>query len=131
MGRYANFNTGFEYKFAFSIQASMDIEMFGGKDISVYDLSGELQEAKREWNQEDKAFILETLTEMAQDNQFEVPNFGEIENTLQGTYLMSEYIRVHRAFTSEVGEPYYTFRLGCFIYHQLLYTPTLIASYEY
>ena len=33
MGRYANFSTGFEYKFAFAIQASQDITKFGGSAL--------------------------------------------------------------------------------------------------
>jgi hypothetical protein len=130
MGRYAYFNTGFEYKFAFGVQGTHDIETFGGTDTSIYDTSGDLEEAKREWKQEDKEYILERLKELADENQFEVPVFTEIEKTIEGTYLMSEYIRVHRAITSEIGEPYYTFRLGCFIYHQLSYMDVLTVSYE-
>lgn len=31
MGRYANFNTGFEYKFGFGVQSSSDIQFWGGE----------------------------------------------------------------------------------------------------
>lgn len=35
MGRYATFSTGVDYKFAFAIQSSADIQKFGGIDTST------------------------------------------------------------------------------------------------
>lgn len=31
MGRYVQFSTGFEYKFTFGVQSSLDVTLFGGR----------------------------------------------------------------------------------------------------
>lgn len=38
MGRYANFSTGFQYKFAFGVQSSGDIMDFGGSTMAKVEL---------------------------------------------------------------------------------------------
>lgn len=131
MGRYAFFNTGFEYKFAFGIQSSYDIETFRGRDISVYDDDGETKTPSIEWNSDEKEEVLEVLKEISEENCIELPKFEDIPKNIDGTYLVDEYIKWTDTMTSNFGEPYYRFLLGCLIYHQLLYTDILTVEYEY
>lgn len=133
MGRYAFFNTNYEYKFAFGIQSSFDMELFGGEDKTKYNEEGIAEECgERVWTQKDKEYIYETLQEIAEEEEFEIPNFNEIEKTLEGTYMIEEYIKVKGDISNRIGSrEYYKFRLGCIIYHQLLYTEILTVEYEY
>lgn len=134
MGRYAFFNTRYEYKFAFGIQSSFDIELFAGEDKTKYTDEG-IPEGygERIWTQKDKDYIYEKLQELADEDGYEIPQFTEIEKTLEGTYMIEEYIKVKGGISNTIGikEQYYTFRLGCIIYHQLLYTDILTVEYEY
>jgi hypothetical protein len=130
MGRYAFFNTGFEYKFAFGIQSTYDIELFGGTDTTEVDENDEIIKASREWHADEKEKVLELLKEISEETSFSVPNFNEIEKTVHGTYLIDEYIIKNRYIGENIGERYYTFLLGCIIYHQLLYIDHLTVEYE-
>jgi hypothetical protein len=130
MGRYAFFNTGLEYKFAFGIQDSEDIETFGGFTVHQAD------DPEQMWSDMDKPMILEELADILDfhaDNTdirefLEDPKF---KHSVEGTNLM--WSEVAKRFKTVISsEPvYYRFRLGCIIYHQLLYKPKdLRAVYE-
>lgn len=128
MGRYAYFNTGFEYKFEFGIQSSMDIELFGGEDISDY--SNEYIKPSREWIDEDKEIIIKKLEYLIKPYGYELPNFESFKKDINGTYKLGYYLDLaYKTFQS--SDSFFTFRLGCLIYHQLLYTDVLTAVYEY
>lgn len=134
MGRYAFFNTGFEYKFAFACQNSGDILLFGGLgnfrgDItSEYFEEEEYQDPYHEWSQEDKKIILSRLKQLAEKLSLEMINFEGFAKNLDGTYELREalYDRIEGK-DEKIG---YMYLLGCLIYHQLLYTDKLTVHYE-
>ena len=123
MGRWAFFNTGMEYKFAFAIQGSEDITMFGGRR------SGDLCWT---WSAEkdlpivkaalDYLHLLLGGQEPIDVEKYEMSVNGTcnlqhaILNSFDGT--QSECILVHR------------YALGCLIFHQLLYQAELTVEYE-
>ena len=123
MGRYAFFNTEFEYKFWFAIQGSLDITLFGGMDTTV-----EEENPSHEWNQDDLEYIRAKLVICARDTGVQIPDFEKYTKDVSGTYKMVREIREEAFPSSEVAA---YFSLGCCIYHQLLYTPTLTATYEW
>ena len=102
MGRYAFFNTEFEYKFAFGVQESSDIQLFGGLG----------EEGIHEWSDYDKKYISKLLEDLHID-------FEAYEKTLDGTYALENDLDIHC-----------TLKLGCLIYHQLLYTDALMCTYD-
>ena len=128
MGRYAFFNTGLEYKFVFACQESTDMQMFGGeqaepKDVGYY---------AHEWDAEiDLPFIRRRLERFVNGAGIALPDFEQYDRSESGTYALrrtldekeDEYIDI---FYKE----FYTYRLGCLIYHQLLYMPKLTVNYE-
>lgn len=103
MGRYAFFNTEFEYKFAFGVQDSNDIQLFGGIG----------HEGVHTWSEEDKPYIYELLKDLHID-------FEKYINNIDGTYELEKDLHIDS-----------TRKLGCLIYHQLLYTEELTCEYEY
>jgi hypothetical protein len=120
MGRYAFFNTGMEYKFWFAIQNSSDILAFGGEG------NGDYEDAKHEWTSDDLEYIHAKLVICAKENSLTLPDFTKFEKSLDGTY---EIYELEFECVDEKIAAYFT--LGCVIYHQLLYTPTLKARYEW
>jgi len=109
MGRYAFFNTDFEYKFAFGVQPSSDIQEFGGDDTSIREISS------HNWIQDDKTYIFNEIS-------FFNIDFEQYEKNLDGTHALRNDL-----YDTNI-EPKYV--LGCLIYHQLLYTNILICHYE-
>ena len=110
MGRYCFFTTGFEYKFAFGVQESSDILLFGGEaGVEVHT-----------WTQKDIPFIAAMVKDVC--------DFEKYDKNLDGTYELEEDLEKYLDNNLEI---YYTLRLGCFIYHQLLYTDVLTCEYEY
>ena len=105
MGRYAFFNTDFEYKFKFAVQDSLDIQKFGGEiiDTSIH-----------KWTAHDKNYILEMLDGLN-------IHFDFYEKDVYGTYDLENYL------TNRIN---HTYLLGALIYFQLLYTDELICTYE-
>ena len=102
MGRYAFFNTGFEYKFAFGVQSSTDIQLFGGIG----------EDGLHTWTQDDKTYIINLLSKL------EIA-FENYEKTIDGTYALEDDLEIdHRI------------KLGSLIYHQLLYTDELTCTYD-
>jgi hypothetical protein len=114
MGRYANFNTGFEYKFSFGGQSSYDIQEFGG-EISGEKVNGYDIDMEHKWTQEDKKNPSLELIASEID-------FNKYEKNLEGTQKL--------AWDLYVLSLDHTYILGCLIYHQLLYTDVLTCSYE-
>ena len=113
MGRYAFFNTDFEYKFVFAQQPSNDILLFGGHVISDYD--NESNTMEHTWTSDDKEFIYNEIKEYNID-------FEKYEKNLNGTHQLCSDL-----YDIDIN---YAIRLGSLIYHQLLYTPVLTCSYE-
>ncbi len=124
MGRYAFFNTGLEYKFGFGIQNSEDIFRFGG----CGNIHGRYNNDNpyHEWDASDKEYIKQNLEELeAMLNLLPCP-FERFEKTLNGTYDL----RYSLDSDHDNRTLFYQYILGCLIYHQLLYTPNLRATYE-
>ena len=125
MGRYAFFNTGFEYKFAFAVQQSEDIMKFGGKG-NIY---GE-DAPYHEWNAEkDMVFILNRLSDIESAYNYTRPDFEKFSKDTDGTYELGNSIYDLNKHISLCKE-FYCYLLGCIIYHQLMYEPDLSATYE-
>ncbi len=121
MGRYAQFNTGFEYKFVFGVQASQDIEQFGG--YTVYET---FDDATIEWSPDNCEEIEHTLQHMETLHGYSRPDLTQYEKTEKGTYNLSRDIK----YTANTTQPYYLYALGLLIYHQLSYKEDLRAAYE-
>ena len=117
MGRYAFFNTDFEYKFSFGIQDSSDILQFSGdyddKEIVI-------------WTQNDMIYIIDELDHFP----YELPEFEKFEKTIHGTYELWWHIRDKNKNTDNY-ELLSRFTLGCLIYHQLSYEPNLSVHFEW
>lgn len=122
MGRYAFFNTGFEYKFAFAVQPSEDILKFGGKPTFVYE-----GDNKHEWTIIDRKLILGKLRDIEESLALPELNFELYEKTIKETSNL-----YHTIYTLCIDnlELLATYRLGCIIYHQLLYKHDLNCIYE-
>lgn len=120
MGRYAFFNTGYEYKFWFAIQPSEDILCFGGEDKG---------ECNHEWISDDIEYIKAKLFVLARDFGVKVPEFEKYDKSMDGTYVMVHDIP-ENTFPDEKKAA--LFCLGCIIYHQLTYIEggVLKAHYE-
>lgn len=126
MGRYAYFNTQFEYKFAFSIQSSDDILCFGG-DQDTY--TNDIGMGFITWRTNDHlSFVLAELESMAKELEKPLPNFDGYDYTVGGTYNLNKSLSSTLDFDYILS---YRFLLGCIIYHQLMYTPTLTVSFEF
>ena len=105
MGKFALFNTGFEYKFRDRVQDWNDIQLFGGEVTrkSKYQTS-------HKWKKDDKdkPMFQPLITDI---------DFDEYEKTVEGTQtLYLDLINLEL-------DP--TYILGCLIYHQLLYNDIL------
>jgi hypothetical protein len=134
MGRYAFFNTGVEYKFAFACQDSGDILLFGGlgtfgSDIShQYFEDEEYEDPYHEWCQEDKELILSRLNQLAKKLSIERIDFTLYDKTVKGTADLKD--KLYDMIQGKDEKLGYMFLLGCIIYHQLLYTDKLTVHYE-
>ena len=127
MGRYANFNTGVEYKFAFGIQPSEDMTTFGGMVNDTDDEQYNSYYAGHLW--EDKEEVFCYLVKF--DKEFVLPNFEKYEKSMEGTYKMLSDEPFHfNEDKEENKENICRFILGCVIYHQLLYQSNLSVTYE-
>ena len=129
MGRYAFFNTGFEYKFAFGIQDSDGIETFGGFTIN------EAPDPEQIWCENDMPAILEELHDILDfhaitENIREYIEAEQFSRDLSGTQALS--LKLYREFEGRFESKiiFHRLRLGCLIYHQLLYKKDLKATYE-
>jgi hypothetical protein len=127
MGRYAFFNTEFEYKFWFAIQSSKDITEFYGdfdeetEDEGMFCIS---------WNSTDMERIKKKLERIRTANPI-LPEvrWEDFEGSVDGTHDVRDFLYdkdakgVHETVIAK-------YILGCLIYHQLLYTPDLTCRFE-
>lgn len=127
MGRYAFFNTGFEYKFRFGTQPSEDIRRFGGlMDYSNYAETGEFDHT---WSTSDIAVIQEELKRTLEWLPIQPLDVTLYEKNLQGTYhLTRDLYELYKGDNNE--ELVARYILGSCIHHQLLYAEILSVSYE-
>jgi len=127
MGRYANFNTGLEYKFSFGIQPSEDITTFGGtvEELEEDDIH---QLRFHTWSREDRDKVWRELSDF---EGFIIPNFDSYEMGMEGTNEI--YRDVFNLNTDDASKYNLLSRfcLGCLIYHQLLYCNELSCFYEF
>ena len=141
MGRYANFNTGFEYKFWFGIQPSQDIEKFGGTPSGEYDEV--CNRSEHEWTQEDIPLIEKKLSYMKEKYKITHPDLKSFPLQGMEKALFESRFPLTSEGTTEVRNAYNSFVsnicddkkiskyiLGCLIYHQLLYTEHLTVYYD-
>jgi hypothetical protein len=126
MGRYAFFNTEFEYKFRFGVQSSSDMRSFGGRICHELYEGGEYH---HEWEKKDTGYILEQLNSMLEWIGEEPVKFELYEKNVQGTYNLKQdlYDLYAKGHNEELVARYI---LGCCLYHQLLYTELLEVAYE-
>ena len=125
MGRYAFFNTEFEYKFWFGIQSSEDITLFGGEDVS----SVEKGPVHRWTTENDSLTVFDELRFLCKAFDYTMPEWEKFPTTLDGTYDLSIWIcDTHKGEAKSLAR----FLLGCLIFHQLKYVPggVLEARYE-
>lgn len=128
MGRYAQFNTGFEYKFLFASQPSEDIKEFGGQINDTDDDEYNFYYSEHFWTERDKEQILYTLNHFGEG--FILPNFSIYDNDISGTYKMYTEEQYCYQYDNIEDKKISKFILGCLIYHQLLYEPNLTVKYE-
>jgi len=114
MGRYAFFDTGFEYKFIFGQQPSGDMLEFFGKSYYGFDIESLIHK----WTKEDQVLIKQKLDNYFLNN-LEIDKY---ENNLKGTYQLKEYLQ-----NLNINNCYI---LGYLIYHQLNYATNLSVKYE-
>lgn len=120
MGRYAYFNTGFEYKFGFAIQDSFDIQWYGGEHLGY----GEDGLGAHRWSADvDLEGIHAEL-----DYRLEDFNFTVFSKDLAGTYKLRDALRDVLDLKSSQRD--WRYLLGALLYHQLLYEPQLSCTYE-
>lgn len=152
MGRYAYFNSGFEYKFVFAIQDSYDIQDFGGEDTTeketceTIDCDNESCDGSHgdnsghRWEKNpDEHLIQDTLDEMRKENEW-LPkiNFEDFEKTIEGTDKLYEsfdeswetYNKNNDDMTGDNARILAKYMLGCLIKHQLSYEADLCCGYE-
>ena len=122
MGRYAFFNTGYEYKFVFGVQESKDILKFGG----TYAGEGEGYYIHT-WTQEEAFSILDQLRGLEDLLGLPEFEFEKLEKNLNGTYKTIQALWEYLDLDSV---DHCLYQLGCVIYHQLLYEPNLRADFE-
>ncbi len=128
MGRYAFFNTEFEYKFRFGVQPSEDIRTFGGRICHEKYKGGDFH---HEWEKRDMPFILEQLDSLRDWLCIEPIDFERYEKNLEGTQQLSlDLYTLLEGDIKHSEEIVVRFRLGSLIYHQLIYTDTLTVQYE-
>lgn len=123
MGRYAFFNTGYEYKFAFAVQESEDIQRFGGQDVSTRN------ELAHSWTPEDIETIREELRDYKEHYDIKFPKLEDFPKTETGTWSISTVMYELNKNTDD-WSTFYTARLGFLILHQLQYEPNLHVHYE-
>ena len=117
MGRYAYFNTEFEYKFLFGVQRSIDITWFGGRRVLTM-----------EWNaEEDLEGVMQELNGIAQFGNLTLPDFNSYTKDMDGLERLYGDLLNKYSINSPIHAK---FCLGCLIYHQLTYTPNLSCRYE-
>jgi hypothetical protein len=124
MGRWAHFNTGFEYKFAFATQNSADITTFGGQDDGHDEPSGYYH-----WSWSaccDAERCLRNIRRLEKDNGWSPVDFDAWAKCEEGTSALWGALDK----TGGYSETKYRYVLGCLIYHQLTYCKELSCDFE-
>ena len=129
MGRYAKFSTGVEYKFAFALQNSADMQEWFG--VTLVPLKGSSQGYHVWYEWDDAQLIWNALCK-------EMPNVSEFEafvkrfaSTTKGTEELrwQAYNWISERFSN--AELTVRLVLGCMIWHQLQYCNTLFVAYAF
>ena len=135
MGRYAFFNTGFEYKFGFGKQSSEDILLFGGLGSFGSDIHDscfgeeEFRSPYHQWSSADMELIESRLQKLAIAAGIEDIKIEDYPKDIGGTSDLRSDI-YDRFDTCRDLKYAYMYLLGCIIYHQLLFTDKLSCEYE-
>lgn len=134
MGKYAQFNTGFEYNFTFGVQSSLDVTLFGGiGEIDHDHLKGVWRWKTNDdiFNFDDDAIVILKRLKDFEEKGYVIPKFHNYDKTVEGTHDM--YVNekfgkdtITKMDMGDLGE----FRIGCLIYHQLLYQPNLSVAFD-
>jgi len=129
MGRYAFFNTGFEYKFGFGLQSSHDILECGG--IGNYGLDMNHQPI-HSWTAEDKMYLQRLMYALEEHLDLLGPfDFSRYSLDVEGTSdLYGDLYTLMQKNGWQDNLFFYKYRLALIIYHQLLYVKELSATYE-
>lgn len=123
MGRWAFFNTGVEYKFAFATQPTADILRFSGLDITEEE--GDWRHIWiRKWHLESVHALLHNVKGL-----FQEPKWDSYPETKEGSESLLKDLRA-TLVTTDCEESIHRYILGCVILHQLRYTPVLTVTYE-
>jgi hypothetical protein len=123
MGRYAFFNTGLEYKFAFTIQNSSDIILFGGRLNNMG--------PSMKWTVDDIPHIEKILANLYDFYGMLPFDDSPFDTSLDGTYdLKNSFEKNIKNYQEESKEIVYRILLGHLILHQLSYTRDLTCSFE-
>ncbi len=118
MGRYAFFNTGFEYKFAFGSQSSAELMLFGGEYMSFPDHCHQMI-----WEAPfDLYTCRDMLRKLEMSHGYSPFDLSSYPKTLAGTERVRAEMR-EKGLTD-------TYILGLLIYHQLQYMPYLTGRFE-
>jgi hypothetical protein len=123
MGRILHFNTGFICDLSYN-ELCMDILLYGG-------ISNEEREEQHThvWNaEEDIVYIQTYLQEFTDDCNFTQIDFTKYTASPEGTQELITDLMKNIQTVNSINE-IYNYILGCIIYHQLLYTPYLVAKY--
>lgn len=124
MGRYAFFNTEFEYKFGFAVQESEDITTFLGDPVIHEEDDG----PAHRWNMvEDGELVLIEIRRLEEDLKLPELDFTTFSPDLDGTYALRDHIRT---LFNSTEKAHWRYLLGVLIYHQLIYQEDLEATYE-
>ena len=84
-----------------------------------------------EWDQRDVEDILKQLKELTESLEIPMPDFESYEKNLDGTQQLSlDLYKLLEGETRYNEETVVRFRLGCFLYHQLMYVEKLTVQYE-
>lgn len=122
MGRYAFFNTGFEYKFWFAIQPSDDILAFGGHPNYSYE-----GPHAHQWTRYDKKIIELQMKEMESSFGLDKISFDLYSANIDGTNELYDNLLNMNFGDSRIQAKYI---LACILYHQLLYREHISCTYE-
>jgi hypothetical protein len=127
MGRYARFNTGFEYTFVFGVQPSGDMLEFGG---SPKGYKGEL--FHHEWDVDDLVNVERNLLLLEVVMDFNRPAIEKFEKNINGTETLLEeaWKTCESGNGLDANHLVARYILGLVIYHQLLCTDKLSVEYQ-
>lgn len=125
MGRYAFFNTGLEYKFAYGVQESRDILEFGGTYSKP---EHQNHDHAISWSKDDIEPILGILKMLHTHHMIPQFDWTPYPHTLSGTYELKWAFEKH--CDERTNSSLHLLALGYVILHQLQYQPELYCEFE-